>query len=1213
MLNNLFKTLFLVLFLSSCVGRQPARIEEAETNPKTIITSGHVVPADSITLPRIVPAGRPSQTPAGKPQIKFANTNVHNLGKPRIVQALIPKPVTPGQDTFLVPVDMEIKGNHFLAGMPEVVSAKDSYIKDQNPHNFSTFNKQKGLKYSSVHCQTQDKNGNIWFCTYGGGVSKYDGESFTHYTEKEGLTNNRVWSILQDKDENIWFGTDGGGVSKFDGKYFTNYSLKDGFIGNTVLAILQDKNGSIWFATSNGVAKLHNDLFTFYTKANGLIDNWVLAIQEDNHGDLWFGTKNGISKFDGQSFTNFSEKEGLVQNAVLSILKDRKGEMWFGTSGGLSKFDGNSFVNYTEKEGLPHEKIYHILQDSKGMIWIATDGGGVSKLDFEVQPQPGGIMSSNSYGRIANFTVKEGLSNNIVFYVFEDRCKNLWFSTNSGVSKYNGNLFTYFTEAEGLSKNIVYSIAKDKTGNLWLGTLGGGISKYDGKSFAHYTPKEGLPSDHVFCVYSDKDENVWIGTDGGGVSKFDGKSFVNYTEKEGLCSNRVFCILQDTKGNMWFGTYGGGVSKFDGKSFTTYSLEQGLSSNEVISIFQDKDENIWIASDGGGIFRLTFDTLAAADKISDLQLKPDFVITSFTRNEGLLSNSVSSIFQDKKGTIWFGTGGGGVLRYDGETFTHFTKNEGLCNDYVLSILQDKDDNIWFGTRFGLSKLKAETLDVILSQKDTPLFVNYEYEDGFLGIGCVRSAICQDNSGQIWIGTNDRLTVYHPEGEVFEQNEPNIQLTGIELFNEKIDWANLLTSDHNQLNHFSAKDTTIILRNGVEVTDFRFDETSKYYGFPENLSLKYNNNFLTFTFIGITQNQSKKVKYQYQLVGLEDNWSAPTLHNNASYGNLAPGAYTFQIKALSSNGIWSKVYNYNFVIRPPWWKTLAFRIAFVLFVMAGFYLIYRRRVSSLEKQQVYLEQLVQEKTAEVVEQHEKLQQFNKDLLIQKEELELANSTKDKFFSIIAHDLRSPFNVFLGITEIMEDKLSDMTMDEIQELANVMRKSATNLFHLLENLLQWAQLQKGAFRFSPEKFNLRKLTEESIAAHTASSRNKNINLINLIPEEMAVHADGHMLQNIIRNLVSNALKFTPKGGKILIYAQPNEDKRIEVSVTDSGIGMSPDLINKLFRIGEHTSRFGTNNEPGTGLGLILCKEFIQKHDGEIWVESKEGHGSTVYFTI
>ena len=237
----------------------------------------------------------------------------------------------------------------------------------------------------------------------------------------------------------------------------------------------------------------------------------------------------------------------------------------------------------------------------------------------------------------------------------------------------------------------------------------------------------------------------------------------------------------------------------------------------------------------------------------------------------------------------------------------------------------------------------------------------------------------------------------------------------------------------------------------------------------------------------------------------------------------------------------------------------------------------------------------------------------EIRYQNRELVKLDAEKDKFFSIIAHDLRSPFNSFLGLTQIMAEELPSLTMAEIQDIAVRMSKSATNLYRLLENLLEWSQIKNGTFSFNPEVIQLFSVVDGGIDMNQESAKHKDIEIINDIAVGIEVLADRNMIQTIIRNLISNALKFTPRGGKVNISAKASENKNIEIAIQDSGIGMSHDLIDKLFRIDMKTNRLGTENEPSSGLGLLLCKELVEKQGGKIRVESEVGKGSTFALSI
>jgi PAS domain S-box-containing protein len=233
--------------------------------------------------------------------------------------------------------------------------------------------------------------------------------------------------------------------------------------------------------------------------------------------------------------------------------------------------------------------------------------------------------------------------------------------------------------------------------------------------------------------------------------------------------------------------------------------------------------------------------------------------------------------------------------------------------------------------------------------------------------------------------------------------------------------------------------------------------------------------------------------------------------------------------------------------------------------------------------------------------------------QKEQLEQLNAEKDKFYSIISHDLRSPFQSILGYTQLMADDWPSLKKDELQKMVLTLRTSAINLHRLLENLLEWSHLHQGVTAFSIESFFLTPKIKECIELFNDSLTKKNIELINDIPTDLKVNADIHMFETVCRNLLSNAIKFTPRGGKIILTAQERSGHLAEISFSDTGIGMDETLISNLFRLDIKTNRKGTEKEPSTGLGLIICKEFIEKHGGKLCIDSKEGLGSRFYFTL
>jgi signal transduction histidine kinase len=237
----------------------------------------------------------------------------------------------------------------------------------------------------------------------------------------------------------------------------------------------------------------------------------------------------------------------------------------------------------------------------------------------------------------------------------------------------------------------------------------------------------------------------------------------------------------------------------------------------------------------------------------------------------------------------------------------------------------------------------------------------------------------------------------------------------------------------------------------------------------------------------------------------------------------------------------------------------------------------------------------------------------EIEVKNAQLLLANMEKDKFFSIIAHDLRSPFNGFLGLTQMLADDLDTMSLEDIREIALVMRRSAVNVFSLLENLMEWSRINRGITAYEPKQLFLASSVTEAITSIAESAVKKGVNISLDIPQEVQVFADEYMLASIIRNLTSNALKFTHHGGIITISVIVTTGDSATISIRDTGIGMKKEMLSNLFRFDLQTNRKGTEGEPSSGLGLIICKEFIEKHGGKFWVESEEGKGSCFSFSI
>lgn len=321
---------------------------------------------------------------------------------------------------------------------------------------FTTYTTNEGLGNNNIWDLMEDKRGHIWFAT-DGGASEYDGTSFITYSIANGLSNNNVRYILEDNQQgNIWFLTWGGGLSKFEGKFLTSYIVQ------VVRSVAEDKKGHLWFS-SEGQALYEYDgkTFTHYTMNQGLPDNSIQSSLVDSEGNLWFGSqRGGISKYDGKSFTTYTTEQGLPDNWIWSIQEDKRGHLWLGTDkSGVSEFNGNSFTNYTTEQGLGHNSIRSSIVDKKGNIWFATDGGGISKYDGK---------------SFTNYTTADGLIDDHIWGIYEDEAGNIWSgSVNNGVSRFDGSTFLNYDLEDGLPEISIANFASTKEKKLVIGTQNG--------------------------------------------------------------------------------------------------------------------------------------------------------------------------------------------------------------------------------------------------------------------------------------------------------------------------------------------------------------------------------------------------------------------------------------------------------------------------------------------------------------------------------------------------------------------------------------------------------------------------------------------------------------------------------------------------------------------------------------------------------------------
>jgi len=812
--------------------------------------------------------------------------------------------------------------------------------------------------------------------------------------------------------------------------------------------------------------------------------------------------------------------------------------------------------------------------------------------------------------------------------LFEDKSGLIWIGTENGLCMYNPevNKIDHYiynnTYPKSLSSNNI-SCVYEKDNNLWVGD--NGITRINLKTneYVHYQYQvKTMP--HIFVGNSITSicpsENGYMFFTGIGLYRvnFD-KGIYEYAfpEKDNKSSITDWVAWQIHKGQKsgkyWVATMGGfnrienikdynperkGMSKMQ-ITFKQFIHDEknpnSLITNSLCTIFEDKNGLVWVGSDNGlSCYNITTDIFKNYTSI-------------LSENSNKIRIVVKSIYEDHGGEIWIGTEGLGLLKLDNkkENLLYCKVDEKADINVVWGITEDDQHNLWLSTSEGMVKYNPKTEE----------FRIYDQEDGFLDKGFNYNAFCKGEDGKIYVGGKSGLNAFNPNEIKNNLYLPNVFITGFKIFNKPISVGQKINGE-------------VILSKNIINT--------------ENITLTYKLNVFSIEFVGLHYYSPSKNNYKYMLEGFDKDWSYTSSDRRlVTYTNLTSGNYSFRVKASNCDGLWNpKETILKIEILPPFWQTWWFRIILVVFIIGSFVTFYLYRINSVKKKNILLERLVTKRTHEIQiqkeelekqaynlqeinillnERQEEIQAASEELRSQSDELFSANNellrlnaTKDKFFSIIAHDLKNPFQGILSFSELLYHKYEEYNDADKKNFIKIICDSSKGAYGLLENLLEWSRSQTNKIKFDPRQINIYEIISETFNILAINANNKHITLINEGLSGVYAFADNNMITTVIRNLISNAIKFTPEGGKITINISEIENM-IEIKISDTGIGMNEETVSKLFRIEQHITTTGTSGESGTGIGLIICKEFIDKNNGNIRVESKIGYGTSFFINI
>lgn len=780
----------------------------------------------------------------------------------------------------------------------------------------------------------------MWFAT-DDGLNKFDGTNFTVYRYIAGDTNslrvNEILTLCEDKQGNIWVGTSGGGLSLYDRKKdnFTNFPSQNLFGGFSTKSVIRnlccDHLGKLWIAQFEGVYEFDPVTKSVRHLNLGKADRkrvkiTLFCIFEDSKHRIWVGSDYGVYLYNRQSnaFTRFAhnpaDTTSLSNDVVKTIAEDSTGNLWFGTLDGLNKLPAGKtgFVRYKNTGrnaiGLNSNEINFVAADKEGELWLGTNVGlnkfnPVTKKVTVFEPDPENIHSLTSKNVRCAYIDKQGI---------------YWFGTfRGGINKYdkNGNLFNLKlsnTFQENSNKaSIITSLAENSNGNVFIGTDDEGLLEFDRKT--EKLRRIPFPSFHntpvsILSLQYARNNRLYIGSFAHGLYILDPATGRMENLKKGtgpgdLNSNDIFCLKEDSKGNIWVGTNGAGVNVLKDKKvivqFTPHPNgpnEEPLPINGYTRAFaEDRKGNMWIGSHGAGL--AMYNTATRTFNV-------------FTReNSQLPSDKIEALLCDSHGNIWAGTYGGGLSLFDrpNNRFINFSEKDGLQNTTIYQLVEDLQGRIWLSTNTGIGCFDLSTKS----------FRNFNKQHGVQNNNFVHGAGIRLTDGELFFGGLQGFNYFDPATLTINRNVPAVLFTDLKISNKSVDAG----SDSPIKEHISV---------------------------AQEIRLDYKQNF-ALSFVALNYTNPKQNQYAYKLEGFDKDWNYTGTNNTASYTNLDPGHYTFRVKASNNDGIWSvhdtqvKIY-----VKPPFWSTIYAYIFYVL-VAAGLLLYGRYRAITRIRRKFAIEQ------------------------------------------------------------------------------------------------------------------------------------------------------------------------------------------------------------------------------------------------------------------
>ncbi|MCT4647436.1 MAG: ATP-binding protein, partial [Carboxylicivirga sp.] len=895
-----------------------------------------------------------------------------------------------------------------------------------------------------------------------------------------------------------------------------------------------------------------------------------------------------LYNYKSRLFEEFASPQINGKKQIVSgIWCDQKQTYWLSTDNSLIRIENidhpNDFrlIDFSDKHKFSHYRVEGISEDKLGNIYVLVSGYGV----FKVSPD-GNRIEGISYQDTA-----VQVSSHNVRAMASDNKGDIWIGSELGINVYNPQNHSMkshlqdFNNPASINDNAVYTVYQDRQGNMWVGTYFGGINVYlnKGNHFKYYQAGPApfyMSGKAVSQIIEDDKSNLWFGTEDGGINYFNTKDkhFTHYKSgANGLSYVNIHALEFDQDNQLWIGSYTGGLNKKIKGGYKWYQsngVPGDLPSNSIYGLHKDSEGILWIGTTAGlcwyrpesdnfvranGALGHAFTYDIEEDEAGNLWVGTHYngvnvrlkgqqefipIRDLITDTTVTLPNHVNELTVAHDGSLWIGSRYSGLYHLDKTNWSikHYSKQGDLPDNNICSIVEDDQHHIWATTSKGMVRYMPET----------GRFRIFSTKDGLPVQQFNYKAGFKHSDGTIYMGLVNGLIAFHPRDIRFNNEKPEVKIVRMALLNEEL----------------KPDDQNGILSKPIYQTD--------------SILLKYNQNMIDFQFAAMDYTAPSANKFAYKLDGFEEQWHEVGNDNKASYTNVPPGKYRFLVKASNNDGVWNNEGASIYIqIKPPFWKS-NWGYALYFLILMFLLLMYRRWHSIRQAEKATLE-------------YERLE---------KEKIKELNQHKMRFFTNVSHEFRTPLSLIIDPLE----KIKHLQMEaSAQNIISLVSKNAKRLQTLINQLLEFRKSESGQFEVIKQQANIVSTFNDICLRFKPMAESKGLNYKwESDLDNQQVFFDEKVIDSILSNLLSNAFKFTPQDGEVIVALKENSDQLISINVSDTGSGISEEDQKQVFERFYQVDN-QQDDHTGSGIGLSLTKSLAELHGGQINLESKLGKGS------